>query len=176
MESDTLCLLVKIEIVVSGGMSMPQILSTLDSTTIQVDRTGASKSWKWTETCILIPLYLGHQLCGLFQLVFMSLWSGRFWWHRMRSMQRRMLFIWSEGLYVELAYLLEEQSFHLHPCMFSCTNNQGIWIENLGLCTPVWDTRSSYWNFSPFYHPIICYPCNYKECWFLSSWSKYGCL
>ncbi|RWR73401.1 protein CONTINUOUS VASCULAR RING 1 [Cinnamomum micranthum f. kanehirae] len=33
-----------IEIVVSGGMSMPQILSTLDSTTIQVDRTGASKS------------------------------------------------------------------------------------------------------------------------------------
>nr|XP_019704798.1 protein CONTINUOUS VASCULAR RING 1 isoform X2 [Elaeis guineensis] len=33
-----------IEIVVSGGMSMPQILSTLDSHTIQVDRTRSSRN------------------------------------------------------------------------------------------------------------------------------------
>ncbi|KAI7987028.1 Protein CONTINUOUS VASCULAR RING 1 [Camellia lanceoleosa] len=33
-----------IEIVVSGGMSMPQILSTLDPTTIQVDRIGPDRS------------------------------------------------------------------------------------------------------------------------------------
>lgn len=33
------------EIVVSGGMSMPQILSTLDPQTILGDRTGASRSW-----------------------------------------------------------------------------------------------------------------------------------
>ncbi|KAF3783872.1 CONTINUOUS VASCULAR RING 1 protein [Nymphaea thermarum] len=33
-----------IEIVVSGGMSMPQILSTLDSEVIQVDRTRATRS------------------------------------------------------------------------------------------------------------------------------------
>ncbi|XP_049933221.1 protein CONTINUOUS VASCULAR RING 1-like isoform X2 [Nymphaea colorata] len=33
-----------IEIVVSGGMSMPQILSTLDSDVIQVDRTRATRS------------------------------------------------------------------------------------------------------------------------------------
>lgn len=32
------------EIVVSGGMSMPQILSTLDPQTILGDRTGASRS------------------------------------------------------------------------------------------------------------------------------------
>ncbi|KAL7189497.1 hypothetical protein ACSBR1_039195 [Camellia fascicularis] len=32
------------EIVVSGGMSMPQILSTLDPTTIQVDRIGPDRS------------------------------------------------------------------------------------------------------------------------------------
>nr|GMD01707.1 protein LIKE COV 1-like isoform X1 [Ipomoea batatas] len=33
-----------IEIVVSGGMSMPQILSTLDSRTIEVDRTRSVRS------------------------------------------------------------------------------------------------------------------------------------
>ncbi|GMQ06517.1 hypothetical protein CsSME_00051071 [Camellia sinensis var. sinensis] len=33
-----------IEIVVSGGMSMPQILSTLDPTTVQVDRIGPDRS------------------------------------------------------------------------------------------------------------------------------------
>ncbi|CAN6456467.1 unnamed protein product [Victoria cruziana] len=33
-----------IEIVVSGGMSMPQILSTLDSQVIQVDRTRSARS------------------------------------------------------------------------------------------------------------------------------------
>jgi hypothetical protein len=32
------------EIVVSGGMSMPQILSTLDPHTIHTDRSGASRS------------------------------------------------------------------------------------------------------------------------------------
>ncbi|CAA6665982.1 unnamed protein product [Spirodela intermedia] len=47
-----------IEIVVSGGMSMPQILSTLDSPSIQVDRT----RWEEPEGPPLFSLFFPQEL------------------------------------------------------------------------------------------------------------------
>lgn len=41
------------EIVISGGMSMPQILSTLDSHTIQGDRTRFNRSWGTSNKVLL---------------------------------------------------------------------------------------------------------------------------
>lgn len=44
------------EIVVSGGMSMPQILSTLDSRVMPVDRIRPERSWVKKIVSVIIPL------------------------------------------------------------------------------------------------------------------------
>lgn len=170
MEIAKLCVLVIIEIVVSGGMSMPQILSTLEPSNIQVDRTGACWSWKWTDLCSYL-LCLSHQNGRVVCFSWFSCGAasdGTLCTQCSEEYCSFGVWDWYVGcLAVEFASSWRTEYSTSHLYVFSCTEiDQGIWIGNLGLWTLVWDSRSwAYWNFSPFHYPF-CYPYGCKEYWF----------